>query len=81
MGKLIELTFADTGYTVQIRKVSPNTINDFRRAWLRSHPEPRPPLNTVDYGDGSGERAPRIAREGSCCAPQATAPEASPCCG
>jgi catechol 2,3-dioxygenase-like lactoylglutathione lyase family enzyme len=37
--------------------------------------------DSTDYGDGSGERAPRIAREGSCCAPQATAPEASPCCG
>jgi predicted enzyme related to lactoylglutathione lyase len=31
----------------------------------------------TDYGDGSGERAPRIAREKSCCAPQAVAPAAS----
>ena len=37
--------------------------------------------DSTDYGDGSGERAPRIARDGSCCAPQAAAPEASPCCG
>src|SRR6476646_4545943 len=34
---------------------------------------------STDYGDGSGKRAPRIAHEKSCCAPQATAPEASPC--
>jgi hypothetical protein len=26
---------------------------------------------STDYGDGSGERAPRIAHEKSCCAPQA----------
>jgi catechol 2,3-dioxygenase-like lactoylglutathione lyase family enzyme len=33
----------------------------------------------TDYGDGSGERAPRIAREKSCCAPQAVAHAASTC--
>jgi catechol 2,3-dioxygenase-like lactoylglutathione lyase family enzyme len=37
--------------------------------------------DSTDYGDGSGEPAPRIAREKSRCAPQAAAPEASPCCG
>jgi catechol 2,3-dioxygenase-like lactoylglutathione lyase family enzyme len=34
---------------------------------------------STDYGDGSGERAPRVAHEKSCCAPQATAPQASAC--
>jgi len=33
--------------------------------------------DSTDYGDGSGERAPRIAREKSCCAPQAAAPGTS----
>jgi catechol 2,3-dioxygenase-like lactoylglutathione lyase family enzyme len=32
---------------------------------------------STDYGDGSGERAPRIAHEKSCCAPQ----PASAACG
>jgi len=32
---------------------------------------------STDYGDGSGERAPRIAHEKSCCAPQAV-PEPAP---
>lgn len=35
---------------------------------------------STDYGDGSGERAVRIAHEKSCCAPQ-TAPVAPVACG
>jgi catechol 2,3-dioxygenase-like lactoylglutathione lyase family enzyme len=35
--------------------------------------------DSTDYGDGSGERAPRIAREKSCCAPQAAAPGTCGC--
>ena len=37
---------------------------------------------STDYGDGSGERFPRVAHEKSCCAPQqAVAPAtASACC-
>jgi hypothetical protein len=36
---------------------------------------------STDYGDGSGERAPRIAHETSCCAPQAVAAPAANACG
>jgi len=32
---------------------------------------------STDYGDGNGERAPRIAHEKSCCAPQAVAAPAA----
>ena len=35
--------------------------------------------DSTDYGDGSGEPAPRIAREKSCCAPQAVAPGTCGC--
>ena len=37
---------------------------------------------STEYGDGSGERTPRIAHEKSCCAPQTTAPQTSTsaCC-
>ncbi len=34
--------------------------------------------DSIDYGDGSGERVVRVAHQKSCCAPQASA--ASPCC-
>ena len=34
---------------------------------------------STDYGDGSGERAPRIAHEKSCCAPQAAPAPAARC--
>jgi len=36
---------------------------------------------STDYGDGSGEREPRIARTTSCCAPQATTIAACGCSG
>jgi hypothetical protein len=36
---------------------------------------------STDYGDGTGERAPRIAHEKSCCAPQAVAAAAANACG
>ena len=36
---------------------------------------------STDYGDGSGERAARIAHEASCCAPAPKLPEATACCG
>lgn len=41
-------TFQDTGITVSIRKVSPLLLNELRRR----NPEPQPPKNLVDYGDG-----------------------------
>jgi catechol 2,3-dioxygenase-like lactoylglutathione lyase family enzyme len=36
---------------------------------------------STDYGDGSGEREPRIARTTSCCAPQAATIAACGCSG
>jgi catechol 2,3-dioxygenase-like lactoylglutathione lyase family enzyme len=36
---------------------------------------------SIDYGDGSGERVARVAHEKSCCAPDAVkAPAAAACC-
>jgi uncharacterized glyoxalase superfamily protein PhnB len=35
---------------------------------------------STDYGDGSGERAPRVANAKSCCAPESAATVASACC-
>jgi hypothetical protein len=35
--------------------------------------------DSIDYGDGTGERVARVAHEKSCCAPQAAAPAAA--CG
>jgi len=34
---------------------------------------------STDYGDGTGERTPRIARDASCCAPQAVTSTACGC--
>jgi len=36
---------------------------------------------STDYGDGTGERSPRIAGDTSCCAPQLAAPVAPAACG
>lgn len=46
--KLEPYVFKDTGETVQIRKVSPLLVIKLRERF----PAPRPPLQTVDYGDG-----------------------------
>jgi predicted lactoylglutathione lyase len=35
---------------------------------------------STDYGDGSGERAPRVVHEKSCCAPAVPAASTSACC-
>jgi catechol 2,3-dioxygenase-like lactoylglutathione lyase family enzyme len=35
---------------------------------------------STEYGNGTGERAPRIAHEKSCCTPQAAAPQAAAAC-
>ena len=48
MTKLTEFTFPDTGETVLIRKVSPLLLLRLREQF----PEPRPPEQEVDYGDG-----------------------------
>lgn len=36
---------------------------------------------STDYGDGSGERVPRVSHEKSCCAPAAKAAEPAAACG
>lgn len=46
--KLEPYVFKDTGETVQIRKVSPLLVIKLRERF----PAPKPPLQTVDYGDG-----------------------------
>jgi predicted lactoylglutathione lyase len=35
---------------------------------------------STDYGDGSGERVPRVVHEKSCCAPEVPAASTSACC-
>jgi hypothetical protein len=35
---------------------------------------------STDYGDGSGERAPRVANAKACCAPEPAPAAASACC-
>lgn len=51
---LYDFTFADTGRTVQIRKVSSLLRAETRRQVTQTpgFEEPTPPLSTVDYGDG-----------------------------
>lgn len=46
--KLEQYVFEDTGKKVQVRKVSPLLVIKLRERY----PAPRPPLQTVDYGDG-----------------------------
>lgn len=48
MSKLEPYVFKDTGEEVGIRKVSPLLVIKLRERY----PAPRPPLQTVDYGDG-----------------------------
>lgn len=43
-----KLTLPETGIEVRIRKVSPLLITELERQF----PQPRPPVNYVDYGDG-----------------------------
>lgn len=49
--KTIDFTFRDTGITVKIRKISPMLVTDI----TESIPEPKPPLNEVDYGEPRGK--------------------------
>jgi predicted enzyme related to lactoylglutathione lyase len=35
---------------------------------------------SIDYGDGSGERVPRVAHEKSCCEPEAVKAPVAACC-
>lgn len=50
MALLTDYTFKDTGIQVKIRKISPLMASDVARAI----PEPIPPENEVDYGEGKG---------------------------
>lgn len=47
-------TFKDTGVTVAIRKVSPLLNIELRK----SFPPPKPPMTSVDYGDGTRKTEP-----------------------
>lgn len=53
-GKIEPWTSQDTGYTLQIRKVSTLLRAEVRRQVLKSpgFEEPEPPFTEVDYGDG-----------------------------
>lgn len=48
MSRLTPYEFKDTGEVVQIRKVSPLLLMQLQNRY----PEPKPPMQTVDYGDG-----------------------------
>lgn len=48
---LTDHTFRDTGITVKIRKISPMMAADVANAI----PEPKPPLQEVDYGEPKGK--------------------------
>lgn len=50
-GKWQAYEFDDTGYKCFVRKVSPALMLKLRREF----PAPRPPMQTVDYGDEKGE--------------------------
>lgn len=50
--ELLPYTFKDSGEKIHIRRVSPLLLMEFGRAYEKQHPKPKPPMNTVDYGDG-----------------------------
>lgn len=52
--ELIPYTFKDTQVKVKLRKVSPLLALELRRAY----PEPKPPMQEVDYGDGEKKLEP-----------------------
>lgn len=49
--KLWPHVIKDTGYTVAIRKVSPNTLVDFNNWFNAAYPEPEPPTQEINFGD------------------------------
>lgn len=53
--KLDELTFPDSGITVEYRKVSPLLRDDLDAALRRQYPLPDPPMQAVDTGFGDGK--------------------------
>ena len=48
---LTDFVFKDTGIAVKIKKISPMLVADV----MASMPEPKPPLNEVDYGEPKGK--------------------------
>lgn len=54
---LTPFTFKDTGKTVKIKKVSPLLIMQL----TKDFPEPEPPVQEVDYGDGEIKHEPNPA--------------------
>lgn len=49
---LPEFTFPDSGITVKIRKMAPETAALVHKSLRKQRAAPEPPLNAVDYGDG-----------------------------
>ncbi len=49
---LPQFTFPDSGVTVGLRRIAPDTQNQIVQALLREHPEPQPPMFEHDYGSG-----------------------------
>lgn len=57
MEKLFPFTFAGSGRTVHIRKLSALIRDEARRQARFEIDEPKPPFTTVDYGNGKIEQA------------------------
>jgi hypothetical protein len=49
--KLHPYQIKDTGIWINIRKVSPNTLNDFNKWFEEKNPQPAIPTQKVNYGD------------------------------
>lgn len=49
-----EITLPDSGATIRVKRISPMTLIAIERA----NPDPKPPLQEVDYGNGSKRREP-----------------------
>lgn len=56
--KLDELTFPDSGITIEYRKVSPLLRDDLDAALRRQYPVPDPPMQQLDTGFGDGSAQP-----------------------
>lgn len=54
-------TFKDSGITVAYRRLGPFTMEQLGKAIRKEKPAPKPPLNTVDYGDGKKANEPNLS--------------------
>lgn len=52
---LPQFTFPDSGITVGLRRIAPDTQNQIVRTLMRENPEPPPPMVVNDYGNGPVE--------------------------